>query len=360
MTRRALQLLNLRRPSLVLDVGCGSGLSGSILSSAAEEHAHGEYEDDDGDVAISEEDGDDLINGNPNHDDTSRHQQQNAIIANGPHTWIGLDISASMLSIALERDVEGDLLLADVGQGIPFRPGSFDAAISISALQWLCCINDTSGGGEYASAAAAADNPTSLSASASSATLPLRRFFAGLHAALRRGARAVCQFYPRDAKQRDLICREAVRAGFSAGVLEDDPGTKHVKLYLVLRVGGGEEEEDDDDEDDKGESMAGMASVADGAITTTSATGGGSGYHRSRKGGDRDITGVVSGLDNVDVLDRRKKGRDKDKKKTDRRDPERRKGSKSWILKKKAQMERKGRVVKPSSKYTGRKRRIAF
>ena len=373
MARRALQLLNLRRPSLVLDVGCGSGLSGSILSSrtttaeaeagagasSAEEHAYSPNEDQDldADVGISDEiDSHELIDGNPNYHTSHHshnHHQNTTTTADGPHTWIGLDISASMLSIALERDVEGDLLLADAGQGIPFRPGSFDAAISISALQWLCCINDN--GREHdspAAAAAAADNPVSLSASSSSATLPLRRFFTGLHAALRRGARAVCQFYPRDAKQRDLICREAIRAGFSAGVLEDDPGTKHVKLYLVLRVGGG----DDDDDEEEEESMTGMASVAG------TATGGR--YHRSVKGGggaaDRDITGVVSGLDNVDVLDGRKKGRDREKKNTNRRDPERRKGSKSWILRKKAQMERKGRVVKPSSKYTGRKRRIAF
>ena len=94
MTHRALSLLNLRAPSLILDIGSGSGLSGQILSSVPPPE--------------------------------------------GPHTWIGLDISASMLAVALERDVEGDLLLADVGQGLGFRAGTFDAAISISAVQWLC------------------------------------------------------------------------------------------------------------------------------------------------------------------------------------------------------------------------------
>lgn len=42
------------------------------------------------------------------------------------------------VDIALEREVEGDLILSDMGQGCPFRAGSFDGAISISALQWLC------------------------------------------------------------------------------------------------------------------------------------------------------------------------------------------------------------------------------
>jgi len=42
------------------------------------------------------------------------------------------------LDVAKEREVEGDLMLGDLGQGLPFRAGAFDGAISISALQWLC------------------------------------------------------------------------------------------------------------------------------------------------------------------------------------------------------------------------------
>ncbi|PHH86580.1 hypothetical protein CDD83_10040 [Cordyceps sp. RAO-2017] len=248
MTRRALELLDLKRPSLLLDVGCGSGLSGEILSGLT--RAEG-----------------------------------------GPHAWVGMDLSASMLDVALQRDVEGDLLLADMGQGVPFRAGTFDAAISISALQWLCSApsSDTAPAGRLA------------------------RFFDGLYAALRRGGRAVCQFYPRNDAQRDMITRAAVRAGFGAGILEDDPGTKNVKLYLVLTAGAG---------------------PADGH-------------------GPADITGVVAGMDDVDVLDARRKLRPAGP-------AHMKKGSKAWIMKKKEQMERKGKVVKATSKYTGRKRRPAF
>lgn len=31
--------------------------------------------------------------------------------------------------VALEREVEGDLLVGDMGQGLPFRPGAFDGCI---------------------------------------------------------------------------------------------------------------------------------------------------------------------------------------------------------------------------------------
>ena len=100
MTHRALELLNLPpdEPAFLLDIGCGSGLSGEIL-------------DEEG------------------------------------YFWVGVDVAPSMLGesmppypsetrssafteeVALEREVEGDLFLQDIGQGFGFRPGSFDGAI---------------------------------------------------------------------------------------------------------------------------------------------------------------------------------------------------------------------------------------
>ena len=242
MTKRALELLSLPAPSLILDIGCGSGLSGEILSSVPPYHG-------------------------------------------GPHIWVGMDISASMLGIALQRDVDGDLLLADIGQGVPFRAGAFDAAISISAIQWLCNADstDTSPQGR------------------------LTRFFNGLYASLRRGGKAVCQFYPKNEAQRNMVSTAAIKAGFGAGLLEDGAGTKNAKVYLVLSVGGGA------------------------------------------------IEGMVEGMDGVDVVERGKLNHERK-----RSENVVTKGSKQWILRKKEQMERKGKVVKSDSKFSGRKRRIAW
>ena len=92
MSERALELLALPEDEscYLLDIGCGSGLSGDCC----------------------EEQG---------------------------HTWVGVDISQAMLDIARERESEaGDVLCSDMGQGLCFRAGAFDGAISISALQWLC------------------------------------------------------------------------------------------------------------------------------------------------------------------------------------------------------------------------------
>ncbi|RLN56445.1 hypothetical protein BBP00_00008009 [Phytophthora kernoviae] len=91
LSNRAIELLNLPegKEGFILDVGCGSGLSGVAL----EEHGH---------------------------------------------AWVGVDISKDMLDIASERDSSGDVFLQDMGGGLPFRPGVFDGCISISAVQWLC------------------------------------------------------------------------------------------------------------------------------------------------------------------------------------------------------------------------------
>ncbi|XP_024451926.1 18S rRNA (guanine-N(7))-methyltransferase RID2 isoform X4 [Populus trichocarpa] len=143
LSERALELLALPVdgiPRLLLDIGCGSGLSGETLTE------------------------------------------------NG-HQWIGLDVSQSMLNIALEREVEGDLLLGDMGQ-------------------WLCNADKSS------------HEPR----------LRLK--------CLARGARAVFQMYPENIAQRELILRSAMHAGFAGGVVIDYPhSAKSRKEYLVLTCG---------------------------------------------------------------------------------------------------------------------------
>ncbi|XP_048506376.1 probable 18S rRNA (guanine-N(7))-methyltransferase isoform X4 [Athalia rosae] len=170
MCERAIELLLLPEdePCLLLDIGCGSGLSGSVL-------------EDQG------------------------------------HTWVGVDISSAMLNVAKKREVEGDLILNDVGQGVPFRAGSFDGAVSISALQWLCNADKTW------------HNPVKR----------LYQFFSSLFASLSRTARAVFQFYPENSDQIELVTTQATKAGFSGGIVVDYPNsTKAKKFFLVLMTGG--------------------------------------------------------------------------------------------------------------------------
>lgn len=170
-TERAIELLALPEDttSLILDLGCGSGLSGETLTD------------------------------------------------NG-HMWIGMDISAAMLDTAIDREVEGDVMLGDIGQGMPFRPGMFDGAISISAIQWLCYSDKQT------------HKPSKR----------LYKLFMTLYACLSRGSRAVFQFYPENDQQVELIISQAMKAGFTGGLVVDYPNSsKAKKIYLVLMTGGG-------------------------------------------------------------------------------------------------------------------------
>ena len=92
-----------------------------------------------------------------------------------------------MLDVAIERGVEGDLLLGDMGEGLPFRAGIFDGAISISAVQWLCNADKK------------VHNPIKR----------LYTLFSTLYSVLRRGAKAVIQVYPENAEQMELITFQA-------------------------------------------------------------------------------------------------------------------------------------------------------
>lgn len=256
LTQRAMELLALPQDGaiqLLLDLGCGSGLSGETLT----------------------EEG---------------------------HVWVGLDVSAAMLDVAQDRGVEGDMCLHDLGQGLPLRPGTFDGAISISAVQWLCNADQTG------------HEPRKR----------MRRFFESLYACLHRGARAVLQIYPQDADQAQMLSSAAMRAGFSGGLVVDYPhSTRAKKYFLVLMVGPS--------------THVPQAKGLDGA-----------------EGSDGEAA-------EVQVAGRRTDKR----RKTNgafiagsHRHPDAK--GKAWVHKKKEQMRKRGVQVSADSRYTGRKRKAVW
>ncbi|VDN07518.1 unnamed protein product [Thelazia callipaeda] len=241
MTERAVELLAIpdnETPRLILDIGCGSGLSGEMLTDMG-------------------------------------------------YYWIGVDISEAMLKVATEdREVKGDILLHDMGVGLPFRPGTFDGAISISALQWLCHANSKD------------QNPRRR----------LLCFFQSLYACLSRGSRAALQFYPETIDQSELITTQAMKAGFTGGLVIDYPhSSKAKKVYLVLMVGGLQQLPKSLTEDKNTDHISNIE-------------------RRSWKNKKRGKRVVV-------------------------------KRSRDWIESKKERARKRGKDVCASSKYTGRKRR---
>lgn len=245
MSERAVELLLLPedRSCMILDIGCGSGISGGVLEEMG-------------------------------------------------HFWVGLDISPSMLEVAIDREAEGDMMLCDMGQGFKFRPGTFDGAISISALQWLMNV-DKKGQEPFKR---------------------LKVFFQSLFDCLNRGARAVLQFYPETPQQVETITAAAMRAGFGGGMVVDFPHSSKAKKYFLVLY-------------------AGYVGRAPPEIPK--------GLDGSEMMEDVEEEGAV----NVMQRRRQKRGKQANQKST-----------KEWILQKKEQYRRQGKLVKTDSKYTGRKR----
>ena len=271
MAERALEMLCLPEdvPSLILDVGCGTCLSGEVLDEAG-------------------------------------------------HQWIGTDISRDMLVCAHERETEGDVLHADMGHGLSFRQGTFDGAISISAVQWLCYSN------------ALGESPR----------LRLHRFFQSLYKSLRRGGRAVLQFYPQDSEQVQLITSCAMRAGFGGGLVVDFPNsTKAKKFFLVLLAGP----------PDHGFHMptahGEMDAMSTGGFSMAAPMPRYPGEGPQQIGGAARVEGrnKQHARRQIDSRQKGKKGRIAKK-------------SREWIMIKKDHMRKQGREVTADSKYTGRKR----
>jgi 18S rRNA (guanine1575-N7)-methyltransferase len=281
IAERALEMLNLpEKQCYLLDIGCGSGLSGQVLEEAG-------------------------------------------------HIWVGCDISNSMLAIAKEGETEtGDIIRSDMGQGLPFKPATFDGIISISALQWLCYSNSSE------------EDPK----------LRLNRFFSSLYYVLKRNARAVLQFYPETPEQALLIAQCASRVGFAGGIVVDYPNSsKAKKHYLCLSF-------------DRAYSLP---TPREQHSLVTSTRGGG---EEEEEGEDNEATGGITERSQraaINVLGRHSKGDHRNNNnnnhnghhsKTYKKAHGKGKKSLEWIMHKKDRYRAQGKDVKNDSKYSGRKR----
>lgn len=193
-----------------------------------------------------------------------------------------------------------------MGSGLPFRENTFDACISISALQWLCYSNSK------------AQNPRRR----------LTRFFSSLYSVLKKGSRAVLQFYPETAEQAILISETATKVGFAGGVVVDYPNSaKAKKHYLVLSF--------DRSQRQRKESAALM--MKDGT---------GQGTQRNH------VQVCAAAAPSVAEINKKSKSKIIRKNKGVK--------TKEWIVHKKSTQRKKGKDVRPDTKYTARRRPHKF
>ena len=153
-----LQLVSDAHPALILDLGCGSGISSNVAASKG-------------------------------------------------HFPIGVDINPFMLKNMFEQtDGSFDAVLSNIGKSFPFRCRTFDAAVSISFLQWLV-VDDS---------------------------FDLSKFFHSLKICLTRRGTAVLQFYPRS--EADVEKTIVSASLFFKGFLVCDYPHKNrgKKLFIVI------------------------------------------------------------------------------------------------------------------------------
>ncbi|KAI5190640.1 18S rRNA (guanine1575-N7)-methyltransferase [Nematocida sp. AWRm77] len=173
ITERCLEIIKNPEGALILDVGCGSGIS------------------------------------------------TEKILDSGNYV-VGIDISREMLGLAQKRvgaivyDTEPaekfcDFAQVDIGEGLPFQSATFDYAVSVSVLQWLCVQDDFK--------------------------KLLGAFFYTLYDVLKSNGMAVLQYFPETDKHMEDIMKYAKKHGFSGGTLiENADSKKKRKTYLILEM----------------------------------------------------------------------------------------------------------------------------
>lgn len=323
MTIRALELLEIpestkSRPMMILDLGCGSGLSSLEISKAGHYWIGldiSRYMLNVADEKVSE-----FFNSENSTEDSAQILMESESGAFDKQTkeeeFSDASFSEETHSENDEKDniksSQGefaDLLQWDIGQSLSFRPGTIDGAVSISCIQWLCQATSSHPSGQ----------PKAR----------LTRFFKSLYMCLAQGARAVFQFYPESEQQFNLISSCAMRCGFGGGTVIDFPNsTKRKKYFLCLIMPGGSSASNEipralsDDMDlETDESQ-----LRDPGMKNSVKV-----YERQRIKRIKSVNG------------KRKSIKDKD-----------------WLLRKKDARRKKGEEVPRDSKYTGRKRKPKF
>lgn len=376
MTLRAIEMLRLppaeRQKCLILDIGCGSCLSGEMIAYkghdwvgvdisremllAAKER---EFEElDDGEDEEGEDDSDDYDEDDEEDDEEDEEEEEeeeedsrDERAFKGKMKQMGIDVDEEgqqgpksiheAVGLSVGR-FKCDVVESDMGAGLPFRPGVFDGAISISAVQWLLVASSRDQVPERR----------------------IKKFFNALQSCLAPGARAVLQFYPENTDQINKLTLGATQCGFNGGVVVDYPhSTKARKYYLVLYSGHpganyrpprplGTGEEDDEDYDayynNNNENQDGADGDNDG----------------DADGGEFDNKGrrKVRVFNNVSGKDRHDFGANQSAMKRRRVDAGARpkQGSKNWVLMKKAERRNRGEKTFDDSKYTMRRRKPKF
>ncbi|KAM0679204.1 hypothetical protein BDAP_000070 [Binucleata daphniae] len=223
ITRKSLSFLELNESGLILDIGCGTGISGREIA----KNGHMwigcdisidmlnelvETNDESSDVETNENY---KIDSNEEYNDVSEetNTETNRIKNNNRIKNTENDNT----SYTEEYDAKNKqklqtcgVLNLDIANGLPFRPGTFDGLISVSCLQWIF-------------------HGKSLQESRKA----VRTLFTGVKSILKIKSKAVFQYYNIHKDHTKILNEEAQRCGFYSDIVYDGLG-RNKKSYLVL------------------------------------------------------------------------------------------------------------------------------
>ena len=132
---------------------------------------------------------------------------------------IGADITPEML-LKFRENVDNPLnqiICADAGLGLPFRPGVFDAAYGIDVLNWV--LHPVPGG--------------------LSVSKRLKAFLESVHGSLAMGGKACFNFNPETPDIAQLVSTTATLCGFGGSIFVENPNSGASRVnWLILEVGG--------------------------------------------------------------------------------------------------------------------------
>ena len=219
ITERCLAFLDLREKSLILDIGCGTGMSGRQSSRNGHEWVGCDISKD---MLMRSRDF-----------TCDKQNKENCDFPIEIETYNTCeDINREDSQVESACDIESDdkyeisssnatncavmhknalaLICCDIGANIPFKPASFDAFISVSCFQWLF-------------------HNKSLYESRKI----VKNVCIALKSLLKYNGKGVIQFYPIHSEHTKIILDESMKVGFLTNLIEDGNGSNK-KYYITF------------------------------------------------------------------------------------------------------------------------------
>ncbi|KAM0676282.1 hypothetical protein GVAV_000245 [Gurleya vavrai] len=218
ITNKCLSFMNIKENGLVLDLGCGTGISGFELARNGLNWIGCDISKDmlneineQNEFFVEDINENNLNNEEQKESENSLYDKDKNLFSSENEEFFD-DKEISNISL-LEKEIfyhPAGLFNLDIANKLPFKPGSFDAVISVSCIQWLF-------------------HNKNLIESRSS----FRNLFTSVKSVLKMQCVAVFQIYNIHKDHLQIMNEESLRAGFYSRIVNEGEG-RNKKTFLIL------------------------------------------------------------------------------------------------------------------------------